>query len=232
MSVAANVAAVRARIAGAAARSGRRAEDVLLVAVSKTFPPDAIEQAIAAGLTDLGENRAQELVRKAALIDGVRWHFVGHLQTNKVRHVVGVASLVHSVDRASVAREIGKRARALGAVQDVLIEVNVAGEASKHGVRPADLRVLAEELETIEGVRLRGLMTIPPLPESPESSRPHLRRLAELRDQVSEVSPAATELSMGMTRDLEAAVEEGATIVRVGEAIFGRRAPGASEPSG
>ena len=225
MSVAARVASVRARIARSAARSGRHPEDVLLVAVSKTFPVDAIREAVEAGVTDLGENRAQELQQKAGLLEGVRWHFVGHLQSNKVRHVVGVASLVHSVDGARVAQAIGKRARALQTTQDVLIEVNVSGEASKQGVEPEHLRALVEEVEAIEGVALRGLMTMPPLPESPESSRPYLRRLAELREQLEDVAPEAGELSMGMTRDLEVAVEEGATIVRVGEAIFGPRPP-------
>ncbi len=225
MSVPANIQRVRERIADSAARSGRAPEDVRLVVVSKTWPATVIERAIDAGVTDLGENRAQELAEKAAQISGVRWHFVGHLQSNKVRHVVGVAALVHSVDSVSLAQTIAKRALAQGLEQEILLEVNVSGEEAKQGVPPADLARVAEEIAPLEGVSLRGLMTIPPLPETAEHSRPYLRRLAELGAELRHLVPSASELSMGMTRDLEIAVEEGATIVRVGEAIFGPRSP-------
>jgi PLP dependent protein len=223
VSIATNIEAVKERIAAAAGRSGRRGSDVLLVAVSKTFGVDAIRQARDAGVGDLGENRAQELRDKASQVSDVRWHFVGHLQTNKVRLVVGTAHLVHSIDRVELANAIDKRARSMGIVQDVLIEVNVSGEQAKHGVSPDHLPEVAEELAARGGVALRGLMTIPPLPDHAERSRQHFRRLAELGELVRGSEPRARELSMGMTRDLEVAVEEGATMVRVGEAIFGPR---------
>ena len=224
MTIADNVARVRARIAAAAERSGRLDEDVLLVAVSKTFPASLVSEALDAGVTDVGENRAQELRDKAAALGArARWHFVGHLQSNKVRHVVGVATVVHSVDRVALADEIARRARLLDGTQEVLIEVNVSGEDSKHGVSPDEALRLAEYVAGLEGLRLRGLMSIPPLPETPEQSRPHYRRLAQLGERVTGVVPEAGELSMGMTRDFEVAIEEGATIVRVGEAIFGSR---------
>jgi PLP dependent protein len=223
VSVAERFAAVRERALRAAERVGRDPRDVTIVAVSKTFTADVIAEALDAGVTDLGENRAQELAQKVEVVgDRARWHFIGHLQTNKVRHVVGV-HLIHSIDRAGVAEAIDRRARSAGRRQDVLIEVNVAGDPDKHGVMPSDALDLARALERLDGVRVRGLMTMPPLPREPEDSRPHYKHLAVLRDEVVTVVPAATELSMGMTRDFEVAIEEGATIVRIGEAIFGRR---------
>jgi pyridoxal phosphate enzyme (YggS family) len=220
----ANLERTRDRIAGAAERSGRTLEDVTLVAVAKTFSVQVVEEAVAAGCADIGENRAQELADKVAVLgDRTRWHFVGHLQTNKVRTVVGGIVLLHSVDRYKLAEAVARRARSLEIAQDVLIEVNISGEPSKHGVEPAAARDLASEVAALEGVRVRGLMTMPPLTDDPEDSRPHFRDLASLRDEVVESLPDATELSMGMTRDFEVAVEEGATLVRIGEAIFGPR---------
>ena len=220
----ANLERTRDRIAGAAERSGRTLEDVTLVAVAKTFSVQLVEEAVAAGVADIGENRAQELEDKVAFLGNrARWHFVGHLQTNKVRTVVGGIVLLHSVDRYKLAEAVARRARSLEIVQDVLIEVNISGEPSKHGVEPAAARDLASEVAALEGVRVRGLMTMPPLTDDPEDSRPHFRDLASLRDEVVESLPDATELSMGMTRDFEVAVEEGATLVRIGEAIFGPR---------
>jgi PLP dependent protein len=218
------VRAVQARIAQAAERSGRAADAITLVAISKTRPADEIAAALAAGVTDVGENRAQELKQKVAVLgDGPRWHFVGHLQTNKVRSVVGAAVLIHSVDRFGLAEAIARRATALGRTQDVLIEVNVAGEASKHGVEPPRTIALAEEIASLDGVRVRGLMTMAPFTEDPETSRTTFSALRELGLQLRDRLPEAAELSMGMTRDFEVAVEEGATLVRVGEAIFGPR---------
>ena len=219
-----NLAAVRERVAAAAERSGRSSNDVLVVAVSKSFPVEALAAALDAGVKVLGENRAQELVAKASRLgEGVRWHFIGHLQTNKVRSVVGVAELIHSVDRSSVAEAIAARALSLGIVQDVLVEVNAAGDPSKHGVVPVDAPALVEEVAGLEGVRLRGLMTMPPWPERAEDSRPHYRSLARLSEAIADRASLGPELSMGMTRDFEVAIEEGATIVRIGEAIFGPR---------
>ena len=219
-----NLERTRDRIARAAERSGRPPEDVTLVAVAKTFPVHVVKEAIAAGIGDVGENRAQELRDKVAVLgDRVRWHFVGHLQTNKVRTVVGGIVLLHSVDRYGLAEAVARRARSLDMVQDVLLEVNISGEPSKHGVEPAAAQDLASEVAALEGVRVRGLMTMPPLTENPDDSRPYFRDLATLRDDLVGSLPDATELSMGMTRDFEVGVEEGATLVRIGEAIFGPR---------
>lgn len=223
-SIADNYEAVRARIAAAAARAERNPSDVTVVAVAKTFRTDAIVAALEARITDIGENRAQELREKVAVLgDRARWHFVGHLQTNKARHVVGAATLIHSVDRYGLGEAIARRARALGMTQEVLIEVNVGGEGQKHGVEPPAAPALAEQVHSLDGIAVRGVMTIPPHPQAPEDSRAYYCELAEIGARVSERVPGATELSMGMTRDFEVAIEEGATIVRIGEAIFGPR---------
>lgn len=215
---------VRARIASAAARSGRDESEVTLVAVGKSFSADVVARAVRAGATDLGENRAQEMKEKAIALPAVpRWHFIGHLQTNKARDVVGVAHLIHSVDRIGLAEEISRRARAGGLTQDVLIEVNVSGEATKHGVEPAAATALAEQVAALGDLRVRGLMTMAPFTEDPERSRPFFSDLRTIGERLLSVIPEAAELSMGMTRDFEVAIEEGATLVRVGEAIFGPR---------
>lgn len=222
MSVAERLARVHARIAAAAARAGRDAAEVTVVAVSKTFPPSLISEAVAAGVTDLGENRAQELKQKHAVLgDIARWHFVGNLQTNKVRHVVGIATLIHSVDRYGLAEAIARRARSIGVIQDVLIEVNVTGEPTKHGVEPARLAALAEAIGGLPGIAVKGLMTMAPLGADPQDARAAFKELARLRDELPGRGPL--ELSMGMSGDFEVAVEEGATLVRIGEAIFGPR---------
>lgn len=226
MTIAEGLAAVNERIAAAAERAGRAADEVRLVAVSKGFSIDQVAEAFRAGAEHLGENRAQELREKAlALSDPVSWHFIGHLQTNKARHVVGTVVLIHSVDRFGLAEEIARRARMQGGVQDVLIEVNVAGEASKHGVEPAKAIPLAVEIQNLDGIEVRGLMTMAPFAEDPQASRPVFSHLRTLGTQLWDVIPGATALSMGMTRDFTVAVEEGATLVRVGEAIFGPRHP-------
>jgi pyridoxal phosphate enzyme (YggS family) len=218
VSLAERLAEVEARIAAAAAAAGRDRSEITLVAVSKTFPAEVAAEAVAAGVTDLGENRAQELRDKASASLPVRWHFVGHLQTNKVRWVVGKCALIHSIDSASVAEAVAARAAKSDLVQEVLVEVNVSGEDSKHGVAPSQLGALLEHARALEGVEVTGLMTIPPWPESPEDARPFYRELASLADE-----HGLERLSMGMTRDFEIAISEGATLVRVGEAIFGAR---------
>jgi pyridoxal phosphate enzyme (YggS family) len=218
------IAEVGARIERAARASSRSPKDVTLVAVSKGFPADVVDTALKAGVVDLGENRAQEFAAKSGAVTGsVRWHFVGQLQTNKVRLVVGACALIHSVDRLKLAEAISARARALGVVQEVLIEVNVSGEGAKSGVSADGALALTEKVCGLDAVRVRGLMTIPPWPERPQDSAPYYARLRELRDELLPAVPEATELSMGMTRDFEVAVQEGATLVRVGEAIFGPR---------
>jgi PLP dependent protein len=223
-SIGSRVSAVRSRIDAAARHAGRDPSEVRLVAVSKGFPAHAIVEALHAGVIDFGENRAQELARKMETLgDRARWHFVGALQRNKVRTVVGATALIHSIDRTEVADAVSRRALALGRVQPVLVEVNVSGEASKSGVPEERAPQLAEAVAALEGVELKGFMTIPPWGEDPEAARPVFERLASLRRNVSAVVPSAVELSMGMTHDFEVAVECGATIVRIGEAIFGSR---------
>jgi pyridoxal phosphate enzyme (YggS family) len=222
--VAERLAAVRERIELAAARAGRDPARVRLVAVTKEVPAELVRAAVEAGATDLGENRAQELSSKLDALDGVnaRWHFIGTLQRNKVRIVVGRVVLVHSVDSVELGRSIGRRSAANGMVQDVLIEVNVSGEATKSGVAVRDALATVEALEDEAGVLVRGLMTIAP-PGEPQQARACFRALRELRDELAARFSGVTELSMGMTSDFEEAVEEGATIVRVGTAIFGAR---------
>jgi pyridoxal phosphate enzyme (YggS family) len=215
---------VKAVIESACERAGRSSSEVTLVAVAKTFPADRVAAAIDAGATDIGENRAQELKEKAAVLgDRARWHFIGPLQTNKVRQVVGIASLIHSVDRFGLGEAIARRARSLDLVQDVLIEVNIAGEASKAGIEPPHAVAMATELDALEGLRVVGLMAIPPQAGIPEEARPYFKELAALRNTVRDHVGGATHLSMGMSGDFEVAVEEGATLVRVGRAIFGPR---------
>src|SRR5881628_2462705 len=210
-----NLERVRERIARAAERAGRRAEDVLLVGVSKTVEVARIRAALAAGLTVLGENRVQEARGKVAELGRpVAWHLVGHLQTNKVRDALELFDVVHSVDRIDLARELDRRARARGRPVDALVQVNVGLEPSKGGWPP-------EAVETaLGGLRLRGLMAIPPAVERAEDARGWFRSLRKLAER-----HGLPELSMGMSGDFEIAVEEGATMVRVGTAIFGPRPP-------
>jgi hypothetical protein len=225
------LSAVRERIASAARRSGRAPTDVQLVAVTKGHDAGAILAAISAGCSDVGENYVQEMLAKMEAVAkepgaaALRWHLIGPLQRNKARHVVGRAALVHTLDSEALALEIDRRAAAAGVVQDVLIQVNVGGEAQKSGVEPALLEPLLGSVSRFERVRVRGLMTIPPLADEPDATRPHFRALAELRVAMQRrfVALELTELSMGMSSDFEAAIEEGATIVRVGSAIFGER---------
>lgn len=218
------VAAVRSEIAGACERAGRDASSVTLVAVAKTFPVDRVVAAIDAGVADIGENRAQELREKAAVVgDRAVWHFIGPLQTNKVRNVVGVAALIHSVERYGLGEAIARRARSIGVVQDVLVEVNVGGESSKAGVEPQRAVALARELSDLEGLRVKGLMAIPPQVGDAEDARAYFRDLSGLGAQLSQEIEGADQLSMGMSGDYGIAIEEGATVVRVGRAIFGPR---------
>ena len=224
--VRANLAAVRERIAEAARRAGRRDDTVLLVAVSKTVDVDGVRAAIAAGVPALGENRVQEAREKVGAIGRpVPWHLIGHLQTNKVRDALECFDLIQSVDRLPLAQALSSRAVQAGRRADVLVQVNVGDEPQKGGIRPEDLRAGLEAMAALPGLRLRGLMTIPPLPRDPEDSRPHYRQLSKLLEAARGwgLPGELTELSMGMSGDFEVGVEEGATIVRVGTAIFGPR---------
>jgi PLP dependent protein len=228
---------VRERIGEAAKSAGRDPSDVRLVVVTKDVDSERIREALEAGATDLGENRAQELVRKAEELADVspspRWHYIGTLQRNKVRLVAGLTEMIHSVDSVELGEAIAVRASGLGGEQDVLIEVNVSGEASKHGVDPADAWRLVASLAERPGIRLRGLMTIAPAGVA-AAVRQTFAGLRELRDRLRGELGGDTldELSMGMTSDFEVAVEEGATIVRVGTAIFGLRTVRAKPAAG
>jgi pyridoxal phosphate enzyme (YggS family) len=212
------------RVTQAAERAGRDPTEVSVVAVAKTFPADVVLAAVGQGIEVIGESRAQELRDKYAVVGNrARWHFVGHLQTNKVRQVTGVAELIHSVDRIGLAEAIARRAESLESVQDVLIEVNIAREAAKHGADPASTVTFARQVARLDGVQVRGLMAMAPFSEDPEQSRPYFAELAELKDQIASTVAGVDHLSMGMSRDFEVGVEEGATLIRVGEAIFGPR---------
>lgn len=227
--IADRVAAVRERIARAAARAGRAPADVTLVAVSKTFPGEAVREAFAAGVRDFGENKVQEAEGKIASLGdlraaGARFHLVGHLQGNKVRKALPLFDCIHSVDGEELAGRLERGAEEHGVVLRVLIQVDLAGEATKHGVPEAGLFRLLEAVAGFEGLRVDGLMILPPFSDDPEAGRPHFRRLRELRDQaLARDLLRAPHLSMGMSHDLEPAIEEGATMVRVGSAIFGER---------
>lgn len=224
--VAGRLRAVRERIARAAERAGRDPGEVLLVVVTKDVPEQGIREALEAGATDFGENRAQELVRKMEALSAagasLRWHFVGTLQRNKVRFVAGRVALIHSIDSTDLARAVARRALRLGRTQDVLVEVNVSGERTKHGMPPEAVDAAVAELRGVEGLRARGLMGIAPA-GSAEAARAAFRALRTLWERAGGPAEGLTELSMGMTGDFEVAVEEGATIVRVGTAIFGPR---------
>lgn len=228
--VAANVARVRERIAAATWRSGRRAGAVTLVAVTKGVDPPHILAAAACGVTDYGENRVQEAVPKIIVLRGqglgaARYHMIGHLQRNKARQAVQVFAVVHSLDSVALAAALSQRAAASGRVVDVLVQVNVAGEPQKSGVAPDALPSVLRDAATLPALRVIGLMTIAPQADDPERARPVFRRLRELRDGLARASAASSlaHLSMGMSDDFEVAVEEGATLVRIGRAIFGPR---------
>jgi pyridoxal phosphate enzyme (YggS family) len=228
LDIAANLARVRERLARAAERAGRRADDVLLIGVSKTVEVERIRAAVAAGVTALGENRVQEAKTKVAELGRpAAWHLIGHLQSNKVKDALELFDVVHSLDRLELARELERRAAARGRAIEALLQVNVAAEASKGGVSPDGVGEALDAIGKLAHVRVRGLMTIPPEVAQPEDARPWFRRLRELAER-----HGLPELSMGMSGDFEVAIEEGATMVRVGTAIFGPRAPRAGADPG
>ena len=222
------VSAVRERIARATARAARPANSVRLVAVSKRHPASSVREAHALGLRVFGENYAQELVAKAADVgplENIEWHMIGRLQTNKARHVAPVIAMIHTIDAPHVATELGKRTVGAGRTIGALVEVNVAGEAAKSGCAPDAVGAVLDAVRATPGLVLRGLMTMPPYNDDPEASRPHFAALRELQARHGGAA-ALPELSMGMSHDFEAAIAEGATIVRVGTAIFGERQKG------
>jgi PLP dependent protein len=220
-----NIRRVRERMERACSRSGRRLDEVMLVAVSKTIPAERIREALDAGLTHFGENYIQEAQLKIeALRQGV-WHFIGHLQRNKARTAAKLFSMIETVDRLSLAEELNRQAREAGKVLEVLIQVNEAGEASKSGLPPGQVPALLEAGHSLSELRIRGLMAIPPYDPDPEHSRPWFRSLYQWREKWQKQFPALdlSQLSMGMSHDLETAIEEGATLIRVGTALFGAR---------
>jgi pyridoxal phosphate enzyme (YggS family) len=222
-----NLIRVRATIAAAAEKSGRRPEDIRLVAVTKTVPPEKINQAVAAGVTDLGENYLQEALAKQPLVTGpVNWHFIGHLQRNKAEKALQSFSLIQSVDSLRLAQELDRRAKQLGREVEILLQVNTSGEESKSGVAPEQAEELVETIAGLGSLKLQGLMTIGRLEPDPEAARGEFRSLAELFRRLGERDlPRVTMrwLSMGMSHDFEAAILEGANLVRIGRGIFGPR---------
>jgi pyridoxal phosphate enzyme (YggS family) len=226
LDIPANLARVRERVARAAERAGRKPEDVLLIGVSKVVEVERIRAAVDAGVTALGENRVQEAKAKIAEMGRpVPWHLIGHLQTNKVKDALPLFDLIHSLDRLELAQELERRAAGQGRTVDTLVQVNIASEASKGGFAPDEVGPALEAIARLSHVRVRGLMVIPPEVERAEESRSWFRRLREMADK-----HGLRERSMGMSGDFEVAIEEGATMVRVGTAIFGPRPSRAVDP--
>ena len=228
MSIANRLTEVRSRMTAAARSAGRDPSSIQLIAVSKTFPLDLVRAAYAAGQRDFGENRVQEALQKienAADLQ-IRWHLLGHLQTNKARKAAAAFAMIQSVDSLELLQKLDLAAVEAGTAPELLIQVDLAGEATKFGVSPADVPPLLEAAAALRAARMTGLMALPPYPKDPEDSRPWFKRLRELRDEWMRSGVPADmlrELSMGMSGDFEVAIQEGSTIVRVGTAIFGRR---------
>ncbi|MYG16384.1 MAG: YggS family pyridoxal phosphate-dependent enzyme [Gemmatimonadetes bacterium] len=221
-----NLVRVYDRISRAAARAGREASSIQLIAVSKTKPLSMIEEARRAGVTDFGENRVQEALEKIRQDDGATWHLIGPLQRNKARFAVRIFDMIHSVDRLSLGQELDRRLQATGRTMPVLIQVNTSSEETKAGVEPDRALELAEQLSVLTGLAVRGLMTIPAFTPDPEDARPAFRLLRETRDRIASAGVEGVGmdvLSMGMSHDFEVAIEEGADMVRIGTAVFGAR---------
>lgn len=228
MSIAENVKLIKENIAAAAMRCGRDPKEIKLVAATKMNDADRVREAIAAGVDICGENRVQELTEKLAqgAYDGCPLHFIGHLQKNKVKYIVGKVELIHSVDSVSLAQEINRRAAALGITQDILLEVNIGAEENKSGFAPEELANALDEIAQFSSVRVLGLMAIPPICEISENNRVYFKRMKQLFIDIGQKkydNVTMLHLSMGMSADYEVAVEEGANLVRVGTGIFGAR---------
>lgn len=220
-----NLSRVREQIEDAATKVGRDLRGITLVAVTKTATVERIREAMAAGARIFGENYVQEARAKIEEIgkSGIQWHFIGHLQSNKAANAVRLFDLIHSVDSVTVARELDKRAAAAGKIVDCLIEVNLSQEASKYGMSKERTPELAHEVRDLKNISLKGLMTMPPYADDPEAARPYFIALRELKEEIEGNGIHLPELSMGMSSDFEVAIEEGATIIRIGRAIFGER---------
>ena len=218
VSIRENVAAVEARIAHACERAGRSRDEVTLVAVSKTFPADFVEEAIAAGIAEVGENRVQEARDKKPLVRGAaRWHLIGHLQTNKSKDAVKLFDVIQAVDSLDLAEKLARAAEAQSKRLEIMLQVNIGDEPQKSGIARGDIDAIAKQAAALDSLHVIGLMAIPPI-GTPEESRPYFRELRSMRDALG-----LQHLSMGMSEDFETAIEEGSTIVRVGRAIFGKR---------
>ena len=220
-----NLINIHSRMQDAAHRVGRQVLDVRLVAVSKTYPPAVIQEAWNAGQHVFGENRVQDALPKIAELPAkAEWHFIGHLQSNKIRKALPAFTLIHGVDNLELAQQISRIAVEMGLTANILLEINVSGEATKFGFSPADLRQNLEGLLCLPNIRINGLMTMAPYSEDPETARPVFSKLRILRDELAaKTGQALRELSMGMSGDFEVGIEEGATIVRIGSSIFGHR---------
>ena len=226
MSIKENLDLINEKITIAAEKSGRKREDVLLLAVSKTIDVPRIKEAVDLGLVDLCENKPQEINWKYFEIENVRWHQIGHLQTNKVKYIIDKVCLIHSVDSLKLAEEISKRAKAKDITMDVLVEINIAGEEAKSGVPLSEAEELAVEISKLDNIRVKGLMTVAPFVENPEDNREYFKQMKKLFVDIKEKNYNNIDmqyLSMGMTNDYEIAVEEGANIVRIGTGLFGAR---------
>jgi len=227
MDIRENIEDVEKNIQAACDRSGRKREDVLLLAVSKTIDVPRIKEAVECGLTSLGENKVQEIMDKyEPMGSGIHWHLIGHLQTNKVKYIIDKVDMIHSVESLKLAEEISKRAAAKNITMDICLEVNVAGEESKFGLKPDECEKMVRDISTLPALRIRGLMTVAPFVENPEENRVYFRQLKQLLVDINGKNIDNVNmdvLSMGMTNDYEIAIEEGATIVRVGTGIFGAR---------
>ena len=225
MSLPENLNSIQQRIAAACGRAGRAAESVTLLAVSKSHPPETIRAAVACGQLHFGENKIQEAKAKIPLCPGrARWQFIGHLQSNKVRDAVGLFEMIQGVDSLAIAQEISQRAGQAGKTMPILLEVNVAGEASKFGYAPERLRAELLQLNALPRIEIHGLMAIPPYAPLPEQARPYFQKLRALKAECEDLLGAPLpHLSMGMSGDFEVAIEEGATLVRIGTALFGER---------
>ena len=223
-----NYSRIKRIIADKAAECGRDPDDIRIIAVSKTQSVQAVENAVKAGVEILGENYIQEAVQKIEALENrpVSWHFIGHLQSNKAKYAVPAFDLIHTVDRGKLAKELDRQAEKINKVQDVLIQVNIGEESSKSGAPKENVTSLAKEIGQMNHLSLKGLMCMPPFFDDPEKARPYFRELAELKERINNARIPGlflTELSMGMSGDYEVAIEEGATMVRIGTSIFGKR---------
>ena len=222
-----NIENINAKIEAACQRSGRKREEVLFLVVSKTIDVPRIKEAVACGMTSLGENKVQEIMDKyEPMGEGIKWHLIGHLQTNKVKYIIDKVELIHSVESIKLTEEISKRAVAKGVTANILLEVNVAGEESKFGIKPEECEQMVREISVMPNIVIKGLMTVAPAVENEEENRKYFRQMKQLLVDINSKkidNVNMTELSMGMTGDYEVAIEEGATIVRIGTGVFGAR---------